>query len=386
MRLAFVTRNDSKDVADWSGSNFYINKTLKDVGFETIPIGNLKEGPHFLSTKVKSAVYRLLFSKRYQRLRNPSLLKYLCGQVDDSLSSSDYDAVLSTDPCTLSHLRTEKPIIYWSDATFVGLLNFYPDFVNLCDETIQDGNRMEQLTLSKCRLAVFSSQWAADTALKYYDVDPRKVKVVPFGANIECDRNAAEIAKITSRKEFGLCKLLFIGVDWVRKGGDMAVQVAERLNQKGLKTELHIVGTQPPRVLPSFVKQHGFISKKTGQGRNFLDSLLKESHFLILPSKAECCAVVFAEASSFGLPSLATNVGGIPTAIHNGKNGQTFSPQDGPDKYCVYVSKLMSDKRKYGRLSLSSFREYSGRLNWRSSGKKMLSLIRDFCNPRKFAG
>jgi glycosyltransferase involved in cell wall biosynthesis len=382
MRLAFVTKNKSSDISDWSGSNFYIRNSLKNSGFETIFIGSLKEGRHYLSTKVKSFLYRALFSKRYQRLRNPSLLEYFGRQVETSLSPHLYDVVLGTDSCSLSHLQIEKPIVYWTDATFAGMIDYYPDYRNLCAETVRDGNKMEQLTLSKCRLAVFSSQWAADSALKYYDVDPAKIKVVPFGANIECDRDLAAIQKITAHKGFKKCRLLFIGGDWDRKGGDLAVQVAEWLNRQGLPTELHIVGLRPPDAFPPYVKCHGFVSKKTKQGRSLLNTLFEESHFFILPSKAECYGIVFAEASSFGLPSVATNTGGIPTAIHNGKNGQTFSLEDGPDQYGAYILGLMSDKEKYTQLALSSFQEYSERLNWRSSGEKIRSLIHDFYGPK----
>ena len=170
-------------------------------------------------------------------------------------------------------------------------------------------------------------------------------------------------------------------VSWSRKGGDVALMVANLLNQQGIQTELHVVGCQPPiDDIPNFVKLHGFISKNLDTGREYLDKLMAESHFLILPSKAECYGVVFAEASSFGLPSLATDVGGISTAIHNGKNGQTFQINDSPQKYCDYIARLMSDVHQYRELSLSSFAEYSDRLNWTSSGNKVKDLIMTFCN------
>ena len=106
---------------------------------------------------------------------------------------------------------------------------------------------------------------------------------------------------------------------------------------------------------------------------------MTEAHFLILPSRAECAAVVFAEASSFGLPSLGTKVGGIPTVIRDGKNGQTFSLYDNPEAYCDYIQALMSSRQKYNELALSSFREYSERLNWVVAGKKVYELVQEFC-------
>jgi glycosyltransferase involved in cell wall biosynthesis len=381
MRLAYVTRNDSTDIHDFSGLTYYINRALNDSGIQTIPIGNLKEGYHYITTGVKKVLYKRFLSKEYARNLDPAILKYVSIQIDHSLSSIECDAVFGQE--SNLYLRTKKPIVYWNDATFAGLYKFKPEYnTNYCDETIRNGNMVEQLILSKCRLAIFSSEWAADTALKYYDVDPVKVKVVPFGANIECHRDIPEIKKILSNKNFDVCKLLFVGVEWFRKGGDAAVKIAGLLNKIGLQTELHVVGCRPPGEMPEFVKQYGFISKKTEQGRNLLDDVYSKAHFLILPTRAECCAIVFAEASSFGLPSLATDVGGVTTAIHNGKNGQTFSPTDDPEQYCQYILYLMANRQEYERLSLSSFQEYTERLNWKTAGQKMHDLILEFCGPK----
>lgn len=255
-----------------------------------------------------------------------------------------------------------------------------PDYRNLCGETIRKGNAATQMALSKCRLALYSSEWAADTALKNYEVDAQKVQVVPFGANIACTRTFDDIRRIVENKDLDTCRLLFVGTNWSNKGGDFAISVADQLNRRGIKTEQHIVGCDPKVEMPAFVKQHGFISKRTEEGRMFIDQLMTESHFLILPSRAECYGIVFAEASSFGLPSLATRVGGIQTAVRDGKNGQTFPLNAGPDKYCEYIERFMASREDYKELALASFREYSERLNWDSAGEKVRNLIHQHCS------
>ena len=377
-RIAYVTTYESADTHNWSGSGFRINNALANSGFQTIPIGNLKD-KYNLIVKAKRILYQTLFSRMYLGDREPFLLKSYAQQVEERLSAINCDAVFSPGTIPIAYLRTTKPVVFWADSTFAGMTDFYPGFKNLCGETIKNGNRAEQSALSKCSLAIYASQWAANTAIQNYDVDPAKVKVVPFGANIDCHRDAGEVRQIISAKRPETCKLLFIGVEWFRKGGDISVKVAELLNKRGINTELHIVGCSPPGGVPDFVKPHGFVSKRTEEGRNFLDKLFKESHFLILPSRAECYGVVFAEASSYGLPSLATDVGGIPTAVHTGKNGRLFSLDDGPEKYCEYIYKLMASREEYEQLSLSSFQEYIGRLNWVVAGKMVSDLIHDSC-------
>ena len=49
-----------------------------------------------------------------------------------------------------------------------------------------------------------------------------------------------------------VCKLLFIGSDWYRKGGDIAVEIAGSLNAMGLKTELTMLGGHMAGDCPGF--------------------------------------------------------------------------------------------------------------------------------------
>lgn len=376
--MAYVTTYDSTDERNWSGTGYHIFSAFSRSGIHATPIGDLKIRSD-LRSRAKQIIYSRLLSRTYFIERTPSVLWDYAAQVERRLSSIDCDVVFSPGTMAVAHLNTEKPIAFWVDATFAGMIGFYPEFKNLSRETVRDGNRAEQSALTRCRVAIYASEWAAETARRNYDVDPARVRVVPFGANIDSDRDPGSIRTIISAKETGTCRLLFLGVDWVRKGGDVAVKVAEILNRRGIRTELHVVGCEPQGAAPAFVKPHGFISKSTGGGRALLDALFRESHFLIVPSRAECYGVVFAEASSYGLPSLATDVGGIPSAVHNDRNGRLFSPEDEPGAYSEYISRMLSSRPDYEHLCQSSFQEYTGRLNWATAISRVHDLLREFC-------
>jgi glycosyltransferase involved in cell wall biosynthesis len=383
MKIAYVTTYDASDSRAWSGLGNYILKSLQESGFQTETIGNLRN-QYRLRTLAKKAFHRLLFSKRFDGDWLPELLKDYAAQAENSLARIQHDVVFSPGTIPIAYLQSDKPVVFWTDATFAGITNFYQGSSNLCREAIRNGNKAEQQALSKCRLAIYSSDWAANSAMKFYDVDPAKIKVVPFGANITGERTLQQLETILASKNFDTCKLLFLGVDWLRKGGDTALKVADILNRRGIRTELHIAGCTPTgKKFPDYVKQHGFISKETPNGEKRFNQLMTDSHFLILPSRAECYGVVFAEASSFGLPSLATNVGGIPSAIHNGKNGRTFALNEEPEHYCDDIEKILSSKKTYNDLARSSFHEYSERLNWKVAGRKVHDLITEFCTLQK---
>lgn len=371
-----MTTYDAMDIGTWSGSGYYIAQSLKNKSLLLAYIGPLRE-KYSLLFKGKQYLYNRLFNKRYLRDREPLILKDYAHQVSRRLSGINIDIVFSPGTIPIAYLECDQPIVFWTDATFAGMINFYPNWSNLCKGTIKNGNAMERSALNRCRLAIYSSEWAAQTAVDYYKIDRSKVKVVPYGANIECNRSFDDIRKIVNARPSNKCKLLFLGVDWLRKGGDIALEIAKELNKSGLETELTIVGCQPAidEPMPNFVRSLGFISKSKERGLNKIISLLAESHFLILPSRAEAFGIVFCEANSFGVPCLSTNVGGIPTVIKDGLNGKTFSKDANITEYCTYISNLFSNYSQYKNLALSSFNEYQFRLNWSVTGQTVKKLL-----------
>jgi len=233
--------------------------------------------------------------------------------------------------------------------------------------------------LERCQLAIYASDWAGEAAVNYYKIDPKKIKIVPFGANFSTNRSMVEIKNIINRRSSSKCKILFLGVDWYRKGGDIVLEAVKLLNKEGLKTELAVVGCSPvsSEPLPNFVKPFGFIDKSSPEGITKLNSLLVGSHFLFVPSIAEAYGVVYCEANSFGVPAIATNTGGIPTVIKDGINGMKFGLNAKPSEYAAYILDCFNNFNTYKELARSSFNEYESRLNWKVSGAKIKSLLKE---------
>jgi len=377
MNIAYVTTYDASDITNWSGLGYYIAESLKDKSTTLEYLGPLS---HYDSIflRMKRRYYRYILKQGFESGRHPLVAKGYAGQVSDMLKQTRADIVVSPGTFPIAYLKCKQPIVFWADATFAGLVNFYPGYYNFSREGIRIGNELEQLALDNCRLALFSSDWAAKTALEHYSVASSKIHVVPFGANVSNRRSLKEVEAIITSRPTDKCKLLFLGYDWKRKGGDIAVEIASQLDRKGINAELHVVGPESGALesLPSFVIPHGRIDKLTSAGRNKIESLLAESHFLILPTRAECYGIVFAEAGSFGVPSITTNVGGVSTAIKNGVNGWAFNIDSEPSEYSSYIFRLMSNYVQYKELAISAFNDYTQRLNWDVAGNRVRDLLK----------
>ena len=363
-------------MSGWSGLTYFIRKSLEDSGNQLTYINSFKAKKNLI-LKIKEKIYPKLTGKFIQAHRYPSYYKQIGKQIDEKLrQADDFDFIFSNSSEPIAACTSKTPKAFWVDASFAGILNYYPEFDIVHPETIRRANELEQLAYDKSSVIFFASDWAAETALKNYKIDERKVKVVPFGANISTPPKAKEIELVIQNKRSDKLILLFAGVYWERKGGPLAVQIVEKLNQINIPAELIIVGCSPfdNKNKPEFVRQLGFLSKSDMQQKQLLDSVYKESHFLLVPTKAECYGLVYCEANAFGLPAIATNTGGIPTIIKNDINGYLFSDSSSVDDYCNVLQKYYNNDL-YQQLACSSFKEFSERLNWDVAGKAVSNYL-----------
>ncbi len=83
-------------------------------------------------------------------------------------------------------------------------------------------------------------------------------------------------------------------------------------------------------------------------------------HIFVLPSLIEALPISILEAISQKVPVIATNVGGIPEIIENGKAGLLVPPQDSL-ALAQAIEKLLSDKKLIEYLKEEGYRRYRER-------------------------
>lgn len=380
MKVIFVTIYDAGDVRNWSGIPYYLGKSFMDAGIEVHFIGNLKSLPDNFQFRIRNLVYNKLLKGRfgkYERFYEPKNLRFIASQVKKRIEKIEDGIIFSPGTIPVAYLNTDKIITVWSDATFAVMENYYEEYKHLSKRTIRNCNMYERNALERVSLAVYSSEWAAKSSIKDYKIAASKVKVIPYGPNIRSKRTINDIKKINIEKSKTVCKLLFIGQSWERKGGEAALRVTKCLNEQNIKTELTIVGCVPPETvaLPDYVRVLGFINKYEKKGEDLINQLYSENHFFILPTIAECTPVVFSEANSFGLPVITTNTGGISSIIKNDINGRMFNIEIDVSLCAQYIAGIFKNYEQYQKYSLISFNEYLTRLNWEISVRKFISHL-----------
>jgi glycosyltransferase involved in cell wall biosynthesis len=376
MRIAFVDIKDANDRRSWSGTVYHMRTALERAGAEIDLISPLDLRPA-LGWRLLARATRATTGKQLLWERVPGVGRALGRQVDRRLAASKADWIVSPSSLLMPWIRDRRPKAFWTDATFDGMLDFYLKRSDSLAWSRRLGSAGEQAALRAVRLAVYSSEWAAQTARDHYETAPGRVVTIPYGPNLELIPAAPEVRAQVARKTLRPVNLLFIGADWQRKRAAFAIEVAKALQGMGVPTTLDLVGCQPPPdyVVPPIVRLHGFISKNTEEGRHRLRDLYRAAHFFVLPSEAEACAMVLAEAISYGVPLVGTAVGGMATIVREGISGRLFPLGEPASAYAAYIAETLADRDRYLALANTARSLYDQEINWSIAGRRFLAAL-----------
>lgn len=327
--------------------------------------------------QVKRWWYESVWKQRYVHWATPHLGHSLAQQIQERLNHDPVDLIIGSDTTLVSQLRVDVPVVLWATNLFTPLLDRYPDYQNLCGETVRGFKDFDRQSLKTCQRFIFPSHWAADNAHQVYGLPREQIEVVPYGANLAHEPSLEQVKTAIAQRSQNTLNLLFVGVDWQRKGGDLAVAVAQRLNQQGIPTQLTVVGGRVPQEVEalSSVTSAGFIDKFSEAGAMAMAQLFERSHALLLPSEAETYGNVLCEANAFGVPVLATAVDGIPTIVEDDRNGRTFPRNRFVEGASRYLQALFEERDRYLHLAHQARQEYEQRLNWPVVGETMASIL-----------
>ena len=368
-KIAFISTYDSREINSWSGTPHYIAKSINEHIGEVDFIGNLKY-KKYLSNISKNVFYSILRNKTFLPERTKKIGKYFSNQVSKEISKKSFKYIISMGVIPVAYLKTDIPIIIIADANFNSMIDYY--FKNLCRVSIEDGNYMESIAYNKSLHIVFSSEWAANTAVNFYGLNKDKVSVIPFGANIDI----APEQSILKKELNSPLELLFIGKEWERKGGDIVLDTFFLLNSNNIPANLTIIGTTPPNNFKNEnIHVYPFLNKNSKNDRIIFDKLLLNADIFFMPSREECYGIVFCESNAYGIPCLSTDTGGISTIIKDGINGYLLTENSPPIKYMEKIIDIIKDKKAFMDLRKRTRKRYDDSLNWDNFGSKLEEII-----------
>ncbi|MDR0332468.1 MAG: glycosyltransferase family 4 protein [Dysgonamonadaceae bacterium] len=361
MNIIFLTTLNPYDINEWSGTVYQMFQALSKEHQVTV-IGH---------TMLAQASYYAVnnFPEKRSFEEYAPVLSRLCSE--QIKRAPQCDVIVFGDLYIVPDLEVSIPIVHISDVTFRVFQNYSTP--KRSKERIKSGEKMERDAFNKYTSFIYSSEWAKQNAINHYNLNPDKIHVVEFGANIPTPTDY----QINIQTD--ICNLLFIGKNWQKKGGDKVLEAYKKLKSEGFPCTLTIIGSVPNEVN---MEEKGltvipFLDKSKPEHLSKLSNILKEAHFLVLPTEFDAYGIVFCEASAYAVPSIAANVGGVSQPVCEGKNGYLLPPDATANDYAEKIKSVFNNKEEYLKLRASSRREFETRLNWEVWSKKVNKILEE---------
>lgn len=357
MRIAYVSLATPFSRASWSGIPWYSHREI----LRRYPDTHVLETP--LTDKIMTNIAMLEKAGLSIRRRH-ILARHYSKLITEQLEKLKPDAVVAVAAAhKIAYIDHKWPLVYVADAMYATVVGYYGKYANIKKGAFSRGNAIQHALLERVDRVLLSSQWAVDAACAAYDLSPDLMRTIPMGANLDVDPG------FQPPSTGGPLRLLFVGFDWERKGGDLLLGVWRELRRRTGDAELHIVGARPPAAYGcEGITLHGRINKSDYAEYQKLIELYRRSSFMVMPSREEAYGIVFCEAAAFGRPAVAARTGGVVGIINDERTGLLLDLEAGPADYADRILAAWQDSSRYAAMCLNARREFETRLNWNAWG------------------
>jgi glycosyltransferase involved in cell wall biosynthesis len=272
-------------------------------------------------------------------------------QVRAALRSDRFDGLFFHTPVTAlfaQRLMAKVPTVVSMDATPLNLDSMGASYGHVPSasrhiEALK--NALTRRTFECARTLIVWSEWARQSLIRDYQVEPTKIQVIPPGIDLQ---------RWSFRRDRGddgrPLRLLFVGGDFRRKGGEVLLTAFRRDLMD--RCELDIVTRDDIDVsdLRGVRVHRGLNSNAPG-----LLALFAEADVFVFPTLGDCLPIVIMEAMAAGLPVVATNVGAIREEVEHGVTGLLTAANDAVG-LADAVLQLLADSQKRRQMGLAGRR------------------------------
>ena len=367
MNINFITNQDLGETSGgWSGINSNIYRQLSK-SFNINYVGPVNPPFNFLE-KLISKLKRFLGLRSRFSFFSENRLNTIKNRVEQEKEISDYDFYFGQTPWV--NCCSKVPYGVYMDADFKTYLNIFstPNKFSL-----KDVNRIakkEALWLQKAQHIFVGSEWAWQEMLKSYKLEDQQKVIVHTGGNIGLPKN-------DSYK--GGFNLVFISLNFEKKGGFICVDAFSKVKEKFPEVTLSIIGEKPPNNILEIegVVYEGLLRKTNEQELNKFKNILSKAFLLIHPTKMDTMGAVLIEAGYFGCPSIAPKSFGIPELVLNNKTGYVIDLPIDYNNIAIKIEELIQEKDIYSNMRKMSWDYTRAQLTWENIGMKIESKIKE---------
>lgn len=247
----------------------------------------------------------------------------------------------------------DAPFVIYVDNTIELSRRHWPSWVPLEGRQLARVYEWERRLYNDAEHVFTMGSRAAESVTGFYGAAADRVTTVGAGANFEplpprTARSAGERP----------AEILFVGGDWVRKGGPTLIEAFRIVRRKHPAARLTIVGTDLAPSTEPGVAVLGHL-----RDRERLGALYAGARCFCLPSVFEPYGFVLPEAMAHSTPCVVTRVGAFDEIVIDGESGIVVPSADA-DALGVALSRVLDDDELATSMGDAARRRVEDELNW----------------------
>jgi glycosyltransferase involved in cell wall biosynthesis len=380
LKIALLTTNNPQTSGALDGTTYFIYRALQEHCGDVKILGPIRSLRKLVIGRLLNKVTQVVLRRHVAYEHLHFVLRKEARIIEHRLYRQSYDLIVAAEATPeLAFIQTTIPIVLIEAATFTQRRMYDPACSRLTERSALEADEVESRAYNSARAILLNSQWAAQSMIQEYFIDPQRVYSVPFGAPL-LTMPPKEIA-LTKRRSYH-CTLLFICDDWRQKGGDIAYMTLLALEKDyNIQAELIVCGTTPPaKIHHPRLKIMSTLERSNQQHRQQLESFYLRSDFLLHPTRCEMTGMLCCEASAYGVPSLVAQSGAAADSIRDGLNGILLPLNAHGAEYAQQIAALYQDEQRYHTLVLTCRQHFEEYLNWDAWGKATQTIFQDLLN------
>lgn len=344
----------------WSGTNWGLyNAISKKVPVTDINIGSVRAS---------------LLRRIYKRLRVTSLEDFNLGLIrrrQSFVKAKDifgnvlqFEEIIENSESVNTYIFQDLSVdyVYYMSRHCMDVFAV-SNFQNIPDRYIEKRRFLQNNYYRNHCSGIFTmGQWLRKDLIERTGVDPNIVHAVGGGINLD-------ISKIDYSHKEGR-RILFVGRDFVRKGGPLTVEAFRLLRRFIPNAELYVAGPSRDPLNGSALDGYHY---KGICSHEELSRLFNLCDVFCMPSLFEAYGLVFIEALCYGLPCIGRNAYEMPYFIEDGVTGKLIY-SNAPEELCECMANLLSSD-DYFRTVRARRDQYLHNYSWDAVADRIMTVI-----------
>jgi D-inositol-3-phosphate glycosyltransferase len=240
----------------------------------------------------------------------------------------------------------------------------------------------DQVVAASTRL-IANTDLEAQQLINLYNADRNRIDVIHPGVDLDV---FAPGSQADARARLGIAAdeqvLLFVGRIQPLKAPDIVLEAAADMLSRDPHRKLRVIvcggpsgsGLDQPTALIDLARSLGISDRVRFQpptSRDELTDLFRSADITVVPSYNESFGLVAVESQACGTPVVAAHVGGLRTAVQDGRSG-ILVPSHNPYDYSAVMDRLLREPGRLAEMRINA-RHHAEQFSWTATTRSLMS-------------